>query len=135
MIRNYLKIAFRNLWRNKGFSVINIFGLAIGIATCLIIMLFVNNELSYDRFNKKANDIVRVSFRGNVQGQKMNESTVMAPVAQTLKNDFPEVKEATRIRDYGTPKLMYGDKSFREDDLAYVDSNFFQVFTLPLIQG
>ena len=135
MIKNYLKIAFRNLWRNKGFSVINIFGLAIGIATCLIIMLFVNNELSYDRFNKKANDIVRVSFRGNVQGQKMNEATVMAPVAQTLKTDFPEVKEATRIRDYGTPKLMYADKSFREDELAYVDSNFFQVFTLPLLQG
>lgn len=135
MIRNYLKIAFRNLWRNKGFSVINIFGLAIGIATCLIIMLFVTNELSYDRFNKKANDIVRISFRGNVQGQKMNESTVMAPVAQTLKNDFPEVKEATRIRDHGTPKLMYADKSFREDHFAFVDSNFFRVFTLPLVQG
>lgn len=135
MIRNYLKIAIRNLWRNKGFSAINIFGLAIGIATCLIIMLFVNNELSYDRFNKKANHIVRVSFQGNVQGEKMNESTVMAPVAQTLKADFPEVKEATRIRDYGTPKLIYGDKSFREDDFAFVDSNFFKVFTLPLIQG
>jgi len=135
MIRNYLKIAFRNLWRNKGFSLINILGLAIGIATCLVIMLFVNNELSYDRFNKKANDIVRVSFRGNVQGQKMNESTVMAPVAQTLKTDFPEVKEATRIRDYGTPKLVYADKSFREDYFAFVDSNFFQVFTLPLVQG
>jgi putative ABC transport system permease protein len=135
MIKNYLKIAIRNLWRNKGFSAINIFGLAIGIATCLIIMLFVNNELSYDRFNKKANHIVRVSFQGNVQGEKMNESTVMPPVAQTLRTDFPEVKEATRIRDYGTPKLIYGDKSFREDHFAFVDSNFFQVFTLPLVEG
>jgi len=135
MFSNYLKIAFRNLSRNKGFSAINIFGLAIGIATCLIIMLFVNNELSYDRFNKKANDIVRVSFRGNVQGQKMNEATVMAPVAQTLINDYPEVKEATRLRDYGTPKLMHGNSSFREDRFAWVDSNFFQVFTLPLVKG
>ena len=135
MIRNYFKIAFRNLWRNKGFSTINIVGLAIGIATCLIIMLFVNNELGYDRFNKKADRIVRVSFQGDVQGEKMNESTVMPPVAQTLKADFPEVKEATRIRDFGTPKLIYKDKSFKNDAFAFVDSNFFQVFTLPLIQG
>ena len=135
MIRNYLKIAFRNLWRNKGFSAINITGLAIGIATCLIIMLFVNNELGYDRFNKKAGRIVRVSFQGNVQGEKMNESTVMPPVAQTLKADFPEVEEATRIRDYGTPKLVYQDKTFKDGHFAFVDSNFFQVFTLPLIQG
>ena len=135
MFRNYLKIACRNLWRNKGFSAINIFGLAIGIATCLIIMLFVNNELGYDRFNTKADRIVRVFFQGNVQGEKLNEATVMPPVAQTLKADFPEVEEATRIRDYGTPRLVYGDKSFNEDAFAFVDSNFFQVFTLPLVEG
>src|SRR5450432_1975203 len=106
MFINYFKIAFRNLWRNKGFSAINIFGLAIGIATCLIIMLFVQNELGYDRFNKKANQIVRVSFQGLVQGEKMNESTVMPPVAQALKAEFPEVQEATRLRDFGTPRLI-----------------------------
>src|SRR6266545_7462328 len=106
MIKNYFKIAFRNLLRNKAFSAINILGLAIGIATCLIIMLFVNNELSYDRYNKKANRIVRVFFQGNVQGEKMNETVVMPPVAQTLKADFPEVEEATRIRDYGSPRLI-----------------------------
>jgi len=135
MIKNYFKIAFRNLLRNKVFSAINILGLAIGIATCLIIMLFVNNELSYDRYNKKANRIVRVFFQGNVQGEKLNETTVMPPVAQTLKAEFPEVEEATRIRDYGSPRLIYGDKSFKEDAFAFVDSNFFQVFTLPLLQG
>ena len=135
MIKNYFKIAFRNLWRNKGFSAINIIGLAIGIATCLIIMLFVNNELSYDRYNKNADRMVRVFFQGNVQGEKMKESSVMPPVAQTLKADFPEVEAATRIRDYGTPRLIYKDKSFREDAFAFVDSNFFELFTLPLIQG
>ena len=135
MFTNYFKIAFRNLSRNKTFSAINILGLAIGIATCLIIMLFVNNELGYDRYNQKANRMVRVYFQGNVQGEKMKESNVMPPVAQTLKKDFPEVQEATRLRDYGTPKLVYGDKTFREDALAFVDSNFFQVFTLPLIEG
>ncbi|HUS00427.1 MAG TPA: ABC transporter permease [Chitinophagaceae bacterium] len=135
MNKNYFKIAFRNLLRNKGISAINILGLSIGIATCLIIMLFVNSELSYDRYNKNADRIVRVSFRGNVQGEKMNESTVMPPVAHTLKAEFPEVEEATRIRDYGKPKLVYGDKVFRDDAFAFVDSNFLRVFTLPLIEG
>lgn len=135
MLKNYFKIALRNFWRNKGYSLINIVGLAIGIATCLIIMLFVNNELGYDRYNKKADRIVRVFFQGNVQGEKLNESTVMPPVALTLKADFPEVEEATRIRDYGTPRLVYEDKSFKEDAFAFVDSNFFRVFTLPLIEG
>src|SRR6188768_1754949 len=135
MFKNYVKIAFRNLWKNKGFSAINILGLAIGIATCLIIMLFVNNELGYDRFNTHSDRMVRVYFEGNVQGEKLKESTVMPPVAQTLKADFQEVEDATRIRDYGKPRLIYGDKSFKEDAFAYVDSNFFQVFTLPLIAG
>lgn len=135
MIKNYFKIAFRNLWRNKGFSVINILGLALGIATCLIILLFVNNEMSYDRYNKKADRMVRVFFRINMQDEKLKESTVMPPVAQTLKADYPEVEEATRLRDYGIPKLVYLNKSFKEDALAFVDSNFFQVFTLPLVQG
>ncbi len=135
MIKNYFKIAFRKLWRNKGFSAINIIGLAIGIATCLIIMLFVNNELSYDRYNEKADRMVAIYFQGNVQGEKMNEGSVMPPVAQTLKADFPEVEAATRLRDYGTPKLIYGAKSFKDDAFAFVDSNFFEVFTLPLIEG
>ena len=135
MINNFSKVAFRNLSRNKTFSAINILGLAIGIATCLIIMLFVNNELGYDRYNQKASRMVRVYFQGNVQGEKMKESNVMPPVAQTLKKDFPEVQEATRLRDFGTPKLVYGNKTFREDALAFVDSNFFDVFTLPLIEG
>ena len=135
MIRNYFKIAIRNLWRHKNFSAINIFGLAIGIATCLIIMLFVQNELSYDRFNKKADQIVRVVLRGAVQGEKLNEAHVMPPTAQILKRDYPEVLEATRVRSYGSPRVVYGDKSFKEDAFAFVDSNFFQVFTLPLTKG
>ena len=135
MIKNYFKTAFRNLFKNKIFSAINIFGLAIGIAICLIIMLFVNNELGYDRYNKKADRMVRISFRGSAAGETFNEASIMPPVAQTMKTDFPEVQEATRIRDYGTPRLIYGDKSFKEDAFAFVDSNFFQVFTLPLIEG
>lgn len=135
MFENYLKIAFRNLVRNKVFSAINIFGLSIGIATCLIILLFVHNELSYDRFNEKADRIVRVVFKGSVQGQRMKEANVMPPTAQTLKRDYPEVLEATRLRHAGSPIVRYGQKMFKEDAFVFVDSNFFQVFTLPLIRG
>lgn len=135
MLKNYFKIAYRNLWRNKVFSAINIFGLAIGIATCLVIMLFVAHELSYDRFHEKADRIVRVVFRGSVQGEQMNEAHVMPPVAQALLADYPEVQEATRLRWMGSPKITYGDKTFRKNSLAFADSNFFQVFTLPLLQG
>lgn len=135
MIKNYFKIAIRNLWRSKGFSAINIIGLAIGIATCLIIMLFVQHELSYDRFNKKADRIVRVVFRGQVQGEKMKEANVFPPVAQTLAKDYPEVQEATRISYGGSPMVTYNDKTFKENGFAYADANFFQVFTLPLLKG
>ncbi len=135
MIRNYLKIAFRNLWRNKTFTAINIFGLALGISTCLLIMLFVQNEWSYDRFNAKSDRIVRVVFRGSIGGEKMKEAMAMPPVAQTLKSTYPEVEAATRLRRAGYPRVSYQDKTFREDAFAYVDSNFFQVFTFPLLQG
>jgi putative ABC transport system permease protein len=135
MVRNYFKIAFRNLWRNKAFSVLNVLGLAIGIATCLVIWLFVQNELSYDRYNKKADRMVRVLFKGTVQGEPMREANVMPPVAQAFKANFPEVEEATRLRNFGYPRVSFGDKTFRDDNLAFVDSNFFQVFTLPLLKG
>ncbi len=136
MIRNYLKIAWRNLIHNKWFSAINILGLSIGLATCLVIMLFVSHELNYDRFHKKADRIARVYFEGNVQGEKMKEASVMAPVAAAMKRDFPEVEDATRLRSFGwAPKLLVGNREFRSDLVAYADPNFFDVFTLPFTQG
>ena len=135
MFSNSLLIAWRNLIRRKAFSGINVFGLALGMATCLVIMLFVHNEWSYDRYNQKANHMVRVVFKGSIQGEKMAEAHVMPPVAQTLRADFPEVQQANRLRNYGTPRVNYGNKSFRENKFAFVDSNFFQLFTLPFVQG
>lgn len=135
MLQNYIKIAWRNLVRNKAFSAINIVGLALGLATCLLISLYVFDELSYDRANKKASQIVRVVFRGIMNGGQINEANVMPPVAQALKADYPEVEDATRIRTAGSPSITVGDKTFRDDQVAYVDSNFFQVFTFPLLQG
>jgi len=135
MFKNYFKIALRNLRRNKAFTAINIAGLALGIAACLLIVLFVQHQLSYDRYNKKADRIVRVVLKGKMQVGEIKESHVMPPVAATLKKDFPEIEEATRIRAYGTPRITYNNKTFKEDGIAFVDSNFFHVFTIPLIKG
>ena len=135
MWKSYLVIAIRNLLRSKTFSAINILGLAIGIATCLVILLFVKSELGYDGFHEKADRIVRVVFRGSVQGEEMNEAHVMPPVAEALLADYPEVEEATRLRLMGYPKITYGDKSFRNNSAAFADQSFFRVFTFPLIEG
>jgi putative ABC transport system permease protein len=135
MFRNYFKTAWRNIRKNKLFSAINIFGLSIGMALCFIIMLYVQDELSYDRFNKNADNIARVVFNANINGGKISEAGIMAPVAQTMKKDFPEVQDATRLIQFGRPKITYKDKSFKEDQFALVDPNFFSIFTLPLIEG
>ena len=135
MITNYLKIAWRNLVRNKVFSAINIVGLAMGLATCLLIGLYILDELSYDRFNDKADQIVRVVFRASINGERLKEAHVMPPVAQTLKAEFPDVVDATRFRVNDPPLVTNGDKSFPDETFAYADSNFFQVFTLPFLLG
>jgi putative ABC transport system permease protein len=135
MFKNFFIIAFRNCWRNKATSLIHIAGLGLGIATFLLIVLFVQHERSYDRFNKKARRIVRVDFHGKMNGGEIREATVMPPVAAAMKQDFPEVEAATRLVNQGVHRITYGDKTLREDAMAFVDSNFFQVFTLPLIEG
>ncbi|WP_158861318.1 ABC transporter permease [Lunatibacter salilacus] len=135
MIKNYFKIALRNLLRNKAFTAINILGLAIGIATCLLIMASVQSDLVFDRFHENADRIVRVVFRGSVQGGLINEAHVMPPVADALMADYPEVEQATRIRLMGYPKITYSGQAFRNKSSAFVDANFFQVFTFPFIAG
>ncbi|MEP3209094.1 MAG: ABC transporter permease [Maribacter sp.] len=135
MFKNYLKIAWRNILKNKGMFTINIVGLGLGIASCLVIALFVIDELSYDKYNEKANEIVNVVFRAKINGEEIKEGAVMAPVGKTLKQEFPEVLDATRIRNIGTPKILINNQSYREDRFAFVDSNFFDVFTLPIIDG
>ena len=135
MYRSYFKMGWRNLSKNKGLFAINITGLAMGIATCVIIMLFVVDELSYDRYNEKADRIVRVVLKGKVNGEIIKEAVTPAPVALTLKNEFPEVAEATRLRRSGSPKITYKSATYRNSDLAFVDPNFFRVFTLTFLQG
>jgi putative ABC transport system permease protein len=135
MYKSYFKIGWRNLLRNKGLFAINTTGLALGIATCLIIMLFVVDELSFDRYNEKAERIVRIVLNGKVNGEIIKEAVTPAPVAAALKNEFPEVEMGTRLRRFGTPKIIYKNTTYRNSKLAFVDPNFFEVFTLPFIKG
>jgi putative ABC transport system permease protein len=135
MYRSYFKIGWRNLVKNKGLFAINITGLALGIATCLTIMLFVVDELSFDHYNQRADRIIRIILKGKVNGEIIKEAVTPAPVASTLKNEFPDVEEATRIRRFGSPKITYKNITYRNSELAFVDPDFFQVFTLPFLQG
>jgi len=128
-------MAWRNLLKNRRLFSINVTGLALGTATCLIIMLFVADELSYDRYNEKADNIVRIVLKGKVNGEIIKEAVTAAPVAAALKSEFPEVVDATRLRGNGSPKIIYRNNTYQAGKMAFVDPNFFQVFTLPFIQG
>ena len=134
MVKNYLLIALRNVWRNKGYTLINLLGLAIGIASSIIILLFVLDELSFDRHNEHFRDIYRICIRGKIQGNEMEAALSNAPMGATLKSDFPEVKEFTRLFTFdGDPIVRYEDKVFIEDNFYYADSTFFNVFTAPVV--
>src|SRR5215210_7654648 len=138
MFDNYIKIAFRNLWKNKAFSSINIFGLAIGIACSLLIFLFVKDELSYDRFHKDADNIYRVvKDFVNDDGSLIPDATTPAPLASAMQKEIPEVVSITRVRpNWGRSFLIkYGDKKIPEEKLYGVDSSFFDVFTFPFVSG
>lgn len=135
MIRNYFTIAFRTLKRQKVSTGINIIGLAIGLATCLLIFLYIENELSYDRYNVKADRIVRVAINLRLNGEDVGGPTVGPTVARDLINEYPEIQEATRIRNQGGRFVSYGTTSFKEEYILYSDSTFFQVFSIPFLKG
>jgi putative ABC transport system permease protein len=135
MLRNYIKIAFRNLWKSKGFSAINIIGLAIGLATCLLIMLFVLDELNYDRYNKKAGRIYRVDGDIKFGGNHFVLAVAPDPMGATLKKDYPQVEQYVRFRSNGGLLLKKGNENVQEDRVIYADSTLFDVFTLPLVDG
>ena len=135
MLTNYFKIAVRNLRKYKGNSLINILGLAVGVACCVVILLYIQNELSYDKFYKNADSIYRVYVKSSINGQQSSNCKTAAPLGNTLVHDFPEVITSTRIGFFGNHALSYKDKLYRERQLYTADSNFFDFFSLPLIEG
>ncbi|MEN7551124.1 ABC transporter permease [Rapidithrix thailandica] len=135
MMKNYLLIARRNLSKNKALFAINVIGLGLSIATSLIIALFVTDELSYDCYNEKADQIFRVVLKGKINDEIVKEAVCPAPVAPTLEREFPEVLQSARLCDSGSPRISYRNKTFRDNKLAFVDPVFFSIFTLPFLKG
>jgi putative ABC transport system permease protein len=134
MFKNYLKIALRNIRKYKGYSFINITGLAIGMACCILIMLWVQHELSYDRFHTNADLIYRVYQDFHHAGGISQYSNVPQPVGPEIQDTIPEVESVTRfLDDYFT--LKYEDKLFTENNVRFIDPSFFRMFSFPFIQG
>jgi len=144
MLKNYLKIAFRNLKRYKAYSYINIGGLSIGVACCLLILLYINDELSYDSFHENADRIYRINTYLKFGDTELNIPVVSDMMGQLLKQDYPQVEEYTRIFIQGGDKRIknveHSDHTGRNDynlehNVAFVDSTFFKVFTFPAVSG
>ncbi len=133
MIKNYIKIALRNLTRHKGYSLINIAGLAIGIACCILILLWVQDELSFDRFHKNGDNIYRVIQDINFTDHSTTWAITQGPLGPSLKEDFPEIVNFTRVTGRRF-RLAYGDHSY-DEVLGMADGSIFEMFTFPLIEG
>ncbi len=137
MLKNYILVALRNLWRHRGYTLINIFGLTIGLASTIFILLYVINEMTYDRFHDKADQIHRVWISGNMPATEMRHSVTSPPMAEALLNDYPEVEQAVRIRLAGGWMVRRGDRVYQETDAEFLfaDSTFFDVFSFELLKG
>ena len=136
MLNNYFKIALRNIKKYKAYSFINIFGLTMGMACCILIMLFVQDELSYDRYHKKSDRIFRLVDSFENQGElRRHFALSSAPFAPALKRDFPEVKDAVRLFMGRKRMITYQEKKSYEEGILFADASLFNIFTFPLIKG
>lgn len=139
MLKNYFKIAYRNLLRNKLYSAINILGLTIGITACLLIMIYVLDELSYDKFHSKGERIYRVAWEQQRQNELSKSVMIPFPIKTSLENNLPGVEAVSRLRtntSIGGPiNLKHKDKSFNETRVFYSDPDIFKIFDFPFLIG
>jgi len=137
MIKNYVRSAWRNITRHKFISFINIFGLTVGLTCCLLILSYIINERSYDKYNKNANDIYRVTrifYSGNGV-ESLHLSAIAPAFGPLLPAAFPEIKKMTRLLPNGTTALRYKDKLFNEENAFFADENLFAFFNTPVVKG
>lgn len=136
MFLNYFKLAVRNIRKHKFYSAINILGMSVGIAASLLIVLYIADELSYDRFHANADRIYQVGLHARLGDQDINVANTPPPMARALVDEVPGVEQATRIASYwGAPSLKYGEVSFNEEKIFHADSNFFSFFSYKLVEG
>ena len=133
MFKNYIKIALRNMKRQKGYSFINIMGLAIGMASVLIIYIYVKHELSYDSYHKDSDRIYRIIFKGEGFGELV---MTPPPMAACLKAELPEIESSTHIMNLNDQiYIRAGDKMFKETKGFFAEPDVFDIFSIPLISG
>src|SRR5882757_8658728 len=138
MLKSYYKTALRFLLKSKTYSFINIFGLAAGTLCCLYILLYVEDQYSYDKHQPGVNNIYRIDHRETGEGRTINLATTVAPIAPSFKRDYPEVEQFTRVVPFpGIDKhlLRYKNKTLWETNAFLVDSTFFDVFTYHAVKG
>ncbi|MEM6643009.1 MAG: ABC transporter permease [Bacteroidota bacterium] len=137
MLKNYFNIAVRNLTKHKFYSLINILGLSVGLTCFLLIATYVVDELNYDNFHQDADRIFRMDFTGNINGSEFVTALASAPAGTTLPLEYPEVKEALRIRSVGntTVRVKDTENAYNEEKVAYVDANFFTFWDYQLLSG
>ena len=137
MIKNYLTIALRNLRKHSFYSFINIAGLAIGVSACLLITLFIIDELSYDTYNEKADRIYRINNEIKFGGNHLELATSSAPSGYTLLQDYPEVEATVRFRSYGSYLVRpeNGTENIKENNVIWTDSTFFKIFSVKVLEG
>lgn len=137
MLKNYFNIALRNLTKHKFYSIINILGLSLGLACFLFISLFIKDELGYDSHFKYADNIYRMDFKGSVNNVEFNTALMSAPAAKHMKENYPEVVDAFRFRSSGTWFINEKDKKnkFKEEHVAFADSNFVEFWGIKLLNG
>ena len=135
MFRNNLKVALRSLKKDKGFTIINISGLIVGLAACILIIVLVTDELSYDRYNIQADRIVRVNSECKFGGADLSLAITAPPLAAALVNNFPEIESVVRMTPVLGIRCKKGDAEIKEDNVLYSDPGIFGIFTLPMIEG
>jgi len=136
MILNLIKVAFRNFWKNKSSSLINVIGLSVGLACFFLIMVNVKDEFSYDNFHENKDRIYRVALERIYPDNVVNYSIIPSGIGPAMKTDFPEIEDMTRVfKMQGEVVFQYEDKSFEEKSLCFAEPNFFKVFSIPLIEG
>lgn len=134
MIKNYIKIAWRNLFRNKGFSLINIFGLTIGLTSTILISLWVQDELNFDKDQKNYNNIYQVVANRNFNNQVFTDYNMAFPLAYSLEEGYPEIKNAAVISGFGPSVLSFKNKKIKKNGLS-ISNHFFDIFSFTFIKG
>ena len=134
MLKNYLRIAWRSILKQKGYSFINIFGLASGMACCIFLLLWVQDELSYDRFHRNAPQIFRIEAAARADSSQRN-AEVPCALAPAIAESVPEVQYVTRVFDREMMRLQHGENSFYERNVNLVDPSFLRIFSFPLLKG